>query len=1235
MQSVYLGLFSSIFKAVYNAILKPIIDFLGGIFNSVFTWVFDNILKPLLIDVFFPLFKGLAEMVYEIIAGMLYELMAEILKIVDAIQVVFNVFAGIEAVTYDKKQYYILDLLFSNQQVQRATWMLIGISLVLMMTFSIISVLRSIADLSDEMKNPVGKILRLTGSSFLKLITIPIVCMLLIRLSGAILKSVYTGINNVVTATTEEDGNSKTTLGRTIFCIATLDAANDSQYNTSTNPDGAGIYDGLRAAYYYSDYTKGDVKDFSNTSVVERDFKYTKMNFILGYGIGILFLYIMASTTFKFINRMFNVIVLYVISPFFACSIPVDEGKNYESWKGMFVGQLFSGYGSVVAMQIYLMIVPSVMSGNIKFLANSTEGDMIVRIVFLVGGGFALMNAGTVITGLISSEAASMETAQGQAFQGALVTAYKLTKAVGQRAGGLLGGIAGKGKGKGGAGGEGGEGAGGEGGEGKEGGEGGKSGSAKFDGKGGAGAGSGAGGKGAKFDGAGGKEGEGAGGAGGAVANNAKKLADNKAAGAGAGGAGGVGAGAGAGGAGGAGAGAGAGGAGGAGAGAGAGGAGGAGAGAGAGGAGGAGAGAGAGGAGGAGAAADAQGQDDQGQEGAAGGKSVKKYKKKKPKAGIKQSFLGGVFVKGKDASGKERWGLNLGKHFNFGLKADGSMGGNVFGISWSKNTGKDDKSSKVSLFGMGGWKTNKEGKLDKVSIPFMRLKRGQDGKMHVSKIRLSKGMQIRRTEQITKDASGKEYRKLGGMYVSDLSAIGMKRRFDGDTGKIETHSMLGKHYERRLDANGDVEYVKTHSNFLGRVSYYERDKMGNYHTVAQKGWLTSESYALDKDTGEKVLMSRMLNNGMSLYQKSQVTYGEGDKEHAPSEEEMTHTQVQMPGGPTLNYTVSGKPEDPSKPKKKYQANDLKGDLDGWVSIDEKPAPKTPHKGPVEMTDMDGEMDGWVDINPAKPVDLDDWVQVNMTEDGFETVETVKPKPAPQENPQPNAQPQANAQQPNAQPGGHPAGQANQGQPVNNPVNVQQQAEVQQPQQVNDAVNVQGGQQGEFNDWVQVEHADVQPQVNQAQPVQQAEQVNQAQPVNNPVNVQPAGQVNQAQPVNNPVNVQPAGQVNQAQPVNNPVNVQPAGQVNQAQPVNNPVNVQPQAEVQQPQQVNDAVNVQGGQQGEFNDWVQVEHADVQPQVNQAQPVQQAEQVNQAQPHVNQGPQVNNRPGNNGNGNNRN
>ena len=68
-------------------------------------------------------------------------------------------------------------------------------------------------------------------------------------------------------------------------------------------------------------------------------------------------------------------------------------------------------------------------------------------------------------------------------------------------------------------------------------------------------------------------------------------------------------------------------------------------------------------------------------------------------------------------------------------------------------------------------------------------------------------------------------------------------------------------------------------------------------------------------------------------------------------------------------------------------------------------------------------------------------------------------------------------------------------------------------QKLNDTVNVQGGAQAEFNEWVQVEHpaqADAQPQMQQqvhvdAQPqVNQGPQVNQAQP-----------RVNQGPQVNN------------------------------------------------------------------------------------------------------------------------
>ena len=865
METVYLGLFSSIFKAIYNAIIKPIIDFLGGIINKVFTWIFDVILKPLLVDVLLPLFKWLIELIYEILAGFLYAVLKELLHIIDIIQIIFNVFAGIQPVKYEGKSYYMLELFFSRGTIQYATWILIAVALALMIGFAIMAVLRSMADLSGEMKNPVSKVMRLTFECFLRLITIPLVCMLLITLSGRILISVTDAVNVAGSnpVGTETVKNTKTTLAKVIFCFTTLDAAKNDAYNVSKSPDTAGINDGLRGAYYYSDYN-GTPKDYYDSAQVDSDFKFGKMNFVIGFGVALIFLKILLTCCFKFINRMFNVLMLYLTAPLFVSTMPLDEGKNYNQWKDMFVGQLFSGYGSVVAMQLYLIIAPAILSGNIKFMNTSTEGDLVIRMVFIIGGAFAIENAGSMITGLISSTAAAMEGAQEKEAAGLMNHAKGMAKLAGGIMGSYLKGSkkeANEGnkdalkkalspQGKDGEGKDG---------EDKEGGDGKGADSNKFDGgKGGSSAGSGS-----KFD--GGKN-PAAGSAGAQVTDSAKKMGEAKKANKG-----------------------------------------------------------------GAGkpntkGEADQDEQEEEEQEGAAaaaGGKSGNKAagnkggaaaatpkKKDKNVAGknrhkVTSSWLGGLLVLGRDKDGKRRFGINLGSKLNFGLKKDGTVSGNVFGLaSWGKdkdgNTTRSimggafkwgqnaDGTKNRSLLGGFKWNVDKEGNTSKVSVPFMRFKSVDDGKggktMKLSKVKIAQGLQFKRA--FYTDENGKQQAKMYCSEFSALSFAGMqiKQRFDADTGKVEKlATMTGDHFARVKDEKtGKVEYVKTHSDFLGRTKVYDRDKSGNYHVVATKGWLTSESYLLDKENGKTTLQKSVLRGGHSLYEDVDAMNAETNKKDVP-----------------------------------------------------------------------------------------------------------------------------------------------------------------------------------------------------------------------------------------------------------------------------------------------------------------------------------------------------------------
>ncbi len=733
MNRVYLGLFSWIFDKIWNSILKPVIEFIGGLLNSVLSVLFDKVLMPLLINVFFPMFKSVCKFAFDIICGVLFRIYVTILHFVDILANIFNIFGGIQNVTYKKNEMSILIALLNMTPVMRMVWMLAGLSFALLIFFSIISVIRSIGELGDEVKMPVSKVMRHTWDGFIKMFSAPLTCLLLILLMQTVLSAVHAGLSNGAVVAGTDNKGTQTTIGRAIFVVSTLDAANNEAYNITTAGKAMqkklGINDDVRARFYYTDYKengKNASLDYTNLDIVDDYFNYKNIDYLIGGAMALLFAFTLARGALTFIGRLFNVIILTIISPLFGGTIPLDEGKMYEKWRDMYVGQLFSGFGLVMAMEIYMMMVPIFMNGGLAFGTGTVEANYMIRIIFLAAGAYMVQETGPIITGFVSQAAASAEMNSNRVFGGQVMMAasYAQGKMV-KGAKSLFNKAKGGGKK-----------------DGKGDDKSNKS-DAKPDGKGTS-----------------------------AKADAAKAYSDRV--------------------------------------------------------------------------------KDTAEQNKLAKVKAIDETTKeedaKKPEAGVRKSYLGGMFVKGVGKDGKEHWGVNLGSKFNFGLKSDGSVSGNVFGI---------------------GWKKGKDGKIDKVSVPFMRFKRGDDGKMHLSKVKISKGMQLRRAEEVTKDANGNVVsRKLGGMYCSDLSAIGMKRRYDASTGKVETQSMLGTHYRREVGADGKAEYVKSHRNFLGTTSVYSRDKAGNYHVTARKGFTSDRTYDLDEDTGQTTLKKASSFGGKKLFER-------------------------------------------------------------------------------------------------------------------------------------------------------------------------------------------------------------------------------------------------------------------------------------------------------------------------------------------------------------------------------
>lgn len=414
MNMAYLGFWSDPVGWVMEKIMDPVFNFVGGLLNTAFTWLFRTILTPILKNVLIPLSIEIAKLILEALSGVFYGLMAEVWRFLDSMEQAYNIFIGIDPVTITTGEktsdpMTLLEALYSIQTIRNAFWYIFVVALVMLFMFTIYSVAKSIFDLETEKPHTVSHVMNSFLRACVQFLIVPLFVLFMIRFSGVLV----TTLDNAV----KETGSSaNATIGSTLFVISSLDASTKSEYNISTASaemkTKLGIEDDARRDYYTNGSKKHPEKTYWNTEQVEEDFVYSKFDFIVGFGVGAFVFIVMVSNSVVFIQRIFDMLLLYLAAPFFVSTMPLDDGERFKRWRELFLGKSISGLGGIVAMKLYLLIVPIVISGNITFTSlasESTETTYVLKILFLLGGAWAATKSGSMVTGLISSAAGSSE----------------------------------------------------------------------------------------------------------------------------------------------------------------------------------------------------------------------------------------------------------------------------------------------------------------------------------------------------------------------------------------------------------------------------------------------------------------------------------------------------------------------------------------------------------------------------------------------------------------------------------------------------------------------------------------------------------------------------------------------------------------------------------------------------------------------------------------------------------
>ena len=259
------------------------------------------------------------------------------------------------------------------------------IAVALLVVFVLVAIIRS-EYAHGENKKSKGAILAKACHSFLIFLIVPFVLLAGITLSNTVVRAVNQSMNPYIT-----QAETDTKIGGQILVTCGYYAY---------------IGDEAEREEIEKMFITGEL-DYTDMNVVSQYYKIRDLDFFVGLigGLAILIMFVMSAISF--IQRIFDIILLFLVSPISVSTIPTDDGVRFKQWKEMLIGKVLSAYGIILAMNLFFIIIPQVQ--QISFF-NDAFKDGIVKILFIIGGAFAVTKANLVIANLTGSQAGGNET---------------------------------------------------------------------------------------------------------------------------------------------------------------------------------------------------------------------------------------------------------------------------------------------------------------------------------------------------------------------------------------------------------------------------------------------------------------------------------------------------------------------------------------------------------------------------------------------------------------------------------------------------------------------------------------------------------------------------------------------------------------------------------------------------------------------------------------------------------
>ena len=390
-----------------------------------------------IIDIFNDVLSSVASIVITPIAALLYTLQIGFFVIMDFVQLLFRKIAGLDTYYYmgeAREGDMIMDFIM-DPTVLGVFFSVLVVAVILLFVTTFVAIIKS--EITEKGANPKGPIIGRALKSILYFAMVPVVSILGIFMANVFLKTLDK-------ATVPNGGD---TLSAMVFTAASHDA-NRARNNSELAKKFAGDFQNTSASMGQEEiaqiideaFAQGQLRVNPNgsypsnpygqeymfaanlllqTEIMElyENFNYCCFpqvfyyydllfgyDYLIGFIGGFIACSLLLSTCLGCMQRIFELTILFVISPPLIAMMPVDGGSKYNSWRGEFIKRVMALYGPIIGLNLAFMILT--MLGNVTLFPDTPAYALFNRLVkmfFMIVCLISVKEFSSMISGLIGS----------------------------------------------------------------------------------------------------------------------------------------------------------------------------------------------------------------------------------------------------------------------------------------------------------------------------------------------------------------------------------------------------------------------------------------------------------------------------------------------------------------------------------------------------------------------------------------------------------------------------------------------------------------------------------------------------------------------------------------------------------------------------------------------------------------------------------------------------------------